>query len=270
MKTPFPIIGLTGPAGSGKTTVAETLLNERHFALAAFADPIKVAVREWWGVPSAVLWGSSELRATPIEGVWKQTCPVPGCPERQGVVHLLLYDETIRCCPHHDHFPILVKTPLTAHEAAQYLRIEVERNLDENVCIRAMERRIAQLRKGVECRMMHGYSTPSRLCPGLREDGTMMPCMGFSGESDYCLGVVVPDVRFVDEAILLRRMGGRIIQVVPGKDWPDSARLPGSVAAHVSESWISPEYIDRTVTVPYIAHPEVRAKVLKQLAEELA
>jgi hypothetical protein len=44
------LLGLTGRKGSGKDTVAEILRREHGFHTLAFADPLKAAARDWYGL----------------------------------------------------------------------------------------------------------------------------------------------------------------------------------------------------------------------------
>lgn len=57
------LIGLTGPKGSGKSTVAK-ILNAYGFKTLAFADPIKQSLSALFGLTSACLDGS--LKETPL------------------------------------------------------------------------------------------------------------------------------------------------------------------------------------------------------------
>lgn len=56
------IIGLSGLAGSGKSTVARFLVKKHCFEEIALADPMKTFCREVLGFSREQLWGSSSLR----------------------------------------------------------------------------------------------------------------------------------------------------------------------------------------------------------------
>jgi hypothetical protein len=63
------VIGLCGPAGSGKTTIAEYMARTygaRHFAL---AEPIKEIVYKAFGVPRESLWGTQAQKEVVIPGL---------------------------------------------------------------------------------------------------------------------------------------------------------------------------------------------------------
>lgn len=69
--------------------------------------------------------------------------------------------------------------------------------------------------------------------------------------------VVVPDVRFVNEAKLIREAGGEIWRVVC-PDHPKNAAMTENQQMHASEieqAFIPPKWIERTFTAPYGALP---------------
>lgn len=49
------LIGITGRAGEGKTTIAEHLAKHRGFTILSFATPVKEAVSKLFGIPMHVL-----------------------------------------------------------------------------------------------------------------------------------------------------------------------------------------------------------------------
>jgi hypothetical protein len=58
----FDIIGLLGPAGSGKDLTADWFCHQKNFAKVAFADPIKRFAQKAFNLPWEQLWGPSEKR----------------------------------------------------------------------------------------------------------------------------------------------------------------------------------------------------------------
>ncbi len=56
------LIGLSGKAGSGKSTVADFLVRNHCFETVSLADPLKRFVREVVGFSRDQLWGASKLR----------------------------------------------------------------------------------------------------------------------------------------------------------------------------------------------------------------
>lgn len=59
------IIGVLGPAGSGKDTVSDFLVSKYGFTKIALADPLKRICREVYGFTDEQLWGPSECRNQP-------------------------------------------------------------------------------------------------------------------------------------------------------------------------------------------------------------
>lgn len=58
------LIGLTGLAGCGKSTVADALA-ERGWTVVSLAEPMKAALAEWFGWSHDRLYGPSEARNAP-------------------------------------------------------------------------------------------------------------------------------------------------------------------------------------------------------------
>lgn len=58
----IPIIGICGPAQSGKDLVSDWLVRKKNFTKVAFADPIKRFAAKVFQCGNEPLWGASELR----------------------------------------------------------------------------------------------------------------------------------------------------------------------------------------------------------------
>lgn len=58
----FTVLGLFGPAGSGKDLVADWFWVEKGFTKVAFADPMKRFAKQAFNFSSTQLWGPSEER----------------------------------------------------------------------------------------------------------------------------------------------------------------------------------------------------------------
>lgn len=61
------IIGLCGPAGSGKTTIAKALVRDYGYTRRAFAHPLKAMIAAGFGIEQEVLDGPKEVKALPLE-----------------------------------------------------------------------------------------------------------------------------------------------------------------------------------------------------------
>lgn len=66
MSTPV-ILGLLGPAGSGKDLVADWLQLNKNFVKVSFADPMKRFVSNVFSIDHDILWGPSENRNAMFE-----------------------------------------------------------------------------------------------------------------------------------------------------------------------------------------------------------
>jgi hypothetical protein len=59
------ILGITGSAGSGKTTMANYIIKELGFIEIAFADPMKRFVQDLFAFSDDQIWGPSDSRNAP-------------------------------------------------------------------------------------------------------------------------------------------------------------------------------------------------------------
>jgi hypothetical protein len=59
------LIGLSGKAGAGKSTVAKILVEQHRYVEVALADAMKRALREWFQFTDDQLWGPSSARNAP-------------------------------------------------------------------------------------------------------------------------------------------------------------------------------------------------------------
>lgn len=154
MKT---IIGITGPAGAGKDTAAQALIDVRGYQRMSFADPIKAMLAAGLGLTEHQLYDPAG-KETPID--W------------------LGY--------------------ISPRRLTQTLGTEWGRQLvHPDLWVRAMARMIA--------------ASPAQR-------------------------IVIPDVRFENEAHAIRQMGGKIIRI--------EGRHNPAVPGHISESGIEPNPAD--------------------------
>lgn len=173
------IIGVSGPANSGKSTVAEMLADWRFVAV-SLADPIKRFARDVWAFSDEQLWGPSDLRNI-------------GDPRYRGP------DGTL----------------LTPRKSCQRIGTEGGRECYPNtwvdLCLR-IARQLLDDRTGT-LRYTYGAglyaATPA---PPLR-------------------GVVVPDVRFLNEIEGIQAAGGFVVRIVRPE-----AGLEGDAGQHASET----------------------------------
>ena len=227
------ILGICGPAGSGKDTVA-SLLSHEHFRTVALADPLKRIVRDTFDFSYQQLWGVSRLRNEPDKRYprshsWEMLPPrvvslnpIPtlecryscACCGQEGERRLVSRDER-------DEQWItkaLNDEPcyLTPRYALQKLGTEFGRTCYPNVWVDIAMRTAKQL---IETPLVY-YSQPR----GLE--------LVQSSDIQFIVnGVVIPDVRHRNEIEAIRAGGGKVIRVVrPG------AGLQGATGKHTSET----------------------------------
>ena len=191
------LIGLAGPKGSGKSTVARVLVEKHGFTEMAFADPAKKAVAAIFGFSKEDLWGPSERRESAVAEGFEDArycpkCRMPVGPEQRKV--LPKYEAGVMCCQTENcHlFDVPACTlRLTPRLALQSLVTEWGRNMvHPDIWVRAMERHL---------RYLHGHW-----------EGSPFPAPAF----------VLSDIRFPNEAALVSRLGGRVWHIErPGFGW---------------------------------------------------
>lgn len=224
------LIGIMGPAGSGKGFVAEYLRESRGFLHLSFADRMKVYAKELYGLPSEDLWGDSEARGTMrqwSEEEWiklfsgfskysnELLSELFGDRMRDADLMTRAYDGLI------DLFRKMKLTSdhrgITARYALQLLGTDWGRSLDEGVWVKFLyDKVIPSLGKREP---QHRFL---RDVPG---------CAGSLGRP--LRGVVVSDHRFANEVAETIGRGGTVYRVrIDGKE---AATPPGGVPGHASE-----------------------------------
>jgi hypothetical protein len=144
------VIGFSGKAGSGKSTVAERLADRLGFVVISLADPIKRACGDWFGWNADRLWGASDNRNAPD-------------PRFNG---------------------------LTARKALQYVGTEVGRELYRDVWVEYAFRTAQKLGMSGVLRSLHySYSaehglTSSNVPTGPKPAGVVIPDVRFQNEVD--------------------------------------------------------------------------------------
>lgn len=216
----YPLILLSGKAGSGKDTVGEMLEQELGFAQRiALADPIKRFGYHVLEMPEDVLWGASELRGIKFDrrtlavnygssgarlDRWVgEVAEATGKPE-QDVANAL-----------HSWFHIHVGDlgsvgGITARSVLQTLGTEFGRYLDQDVWVKCAKKAADECLSGrIGYDKIHGSTTPKQTNV-----------------------VIVTDGRFRNEVLAVRAWGGVAIRV-----WNPAAQgLEGEAAKHASET----------------------------------
>lgn len=202
------IIGLCGQAGAGKDTVADFLVKNHGFVKVALGDPLKRICKDVFDFSDEQLWGSSSERNKPdMRYVRKRSGSLGSqqCWTEAGY-------ET-RPLPEADEY-------LTPRFALQQLGTEWGRSCHPNVWIDYALRVVDKLlhKSGILRGVHYHYDQMYGLCV-LNVPFELKPA-----------GVVISDVRFINEVDAIRKAGGHVWKIErPG------AGLTGAAAQHASE-----------------------------------
>lgn len=191
------IIGLCGKAGSGKDTVADFLVRDFGFVKIALADPLKRICREVFDFSAEQLWGPSDKRNEPDFRYCRR-------PHQQG------FDPV-------DGRPTTIDAEyLTPRHALQKLGTEWGRDCYPDVWIDYAVRLAKRL-------LIKGAPIFYDAKQGLRS--------WQMGDPQEIKGIVISDVRFMNEVSGLRSRGARVIRIVR----PNQV-LKGAAGQHRSET----------------------------------
>lgn len=185
------LLGLAGPAGSGKDTIADHLVSKHGFVKMANADLLKRVARDVFAFSDDQLWGPSERRNAPDKRYERSHTWVNGA---------------CACCGHTPHTPadsFEASAPdyppcfLTPRFVLQSLGTEWGRMCFENVWIGRLLGLAQELQAGG--------------CHYSPQQGLFRGAPGMAKTS-----VVIPDVRFRNEVDAIRAAGGKVVRVVRG------------------------------------------------------
>ncbi len=216
------IIGLCGPAGSGKDTAADFLVKNHGFAKVAFADPLKRICKDVFAFTDEQLWGPSEKRNAVderfknIPHAWgpiisgMSTCQRCGCWSSE--IYVKDGQHVIKGSQEH------TDCVLTTRYALQRLGTEWGRDCYPDVwvdyALRTATRLLSDDRDNVD--MVNYYSQKSGLL--------------FVGGLQKPKGVVISDVRFKNEVRAINAAGGEVIRL------KRPTTLEGAASKHLSET----------------------------------
>lgn len=185
------LIGLVGPAGSGKDTVADYLVKKHGFVKMAHADLLKRVVQQVFAFTDEQLWGPSELRNAPDKRY----------PRNHGrFVPLDRADDLAfgcSCCGTEDGNDQCYLTP---RFALQTLGTEWGRMCSENIWTHRLLGLIQDLQTG-----RYYYDAKRGLVSWISV-----------GDAVGKMNVVIPDVRFQNELDAIKAAGGKAVRVTRG------------------------------------------------------
>lgn len=190
MKSPI-IIGLSGPAGSGKDTIADLLVAHAGFKKIAFAGPLRSEVAAVFGIDPSIL-SQRETKELPLHCLALSRCHDDGFVTRMAAIYALA------------GLPFDLQAPRSPRWTMQHWGTDYRRNQRPDYWVNLTRERI---------------KSPQRNAPHRR--------------------IVVSDVRFADEAALVRQMGGQIWQITRA----DLDSIDSSHISEVSSSEFAPDVV---------------------------
>ncbi len=201
----FVVLGLVGPAGSGKDLVADWLVKNKGFIKVSFADPMKrFVLRTFPGITVEQLWGPSEERNRMFdvsEMWWFEAIGHFGIGAQEIVQDVLEDSNRVPAYLQlYDWFTWLRRTypnKLSARIILQTLGTEWGRNVDPLLWARYAHKVANTLRLGD--RYNQAGDPP---LPGLTIGALNRP------------GVVIPDHRFKNEIELTQANGGYVVRLI--------------------------------------------------------
>lgn len=199
----FEILGLLGPAGSGKDLVADWLCKQAGFVKVAFADPIKRFANKAFNFDGERLWGPSERRNEIIEvddAWWFEV--IGHFPEAsQEFLNGGVLEEGVRTVGFlklHDWLSTLrqaYRTQISARVVLQTLGTEWGRAVDDLMWVKYAHKVAARIRNEKLCYdQQRGLMTEKELANNYN-------------------GVVIPDHRFINEVKATHELGGHVIRL---------------------------------------------------------
>jgi hypothetical protein len=199
----FTVLGLVGPAGSGKDLVADWFIENQKFIKIAFADPMKrFVLRAFPAVTIEQLWGPSEERNREFEVSelwWFEAIGHFGSAASEIVNDVLdagnRVDGYLKL---HDWFTWLRRQypkTISARYILQTLGTEWGRAVDPLMWAKYAHKVAAKIREGRSTYHQH---------QGVVE--FVDPCFEYRG-------VIIPDHRFKNEVELTQEQGGYVIRL---------------------------------------------------------
>jgi len=238
----FKIIGLLGPAGSGKDVVADFFVKQ-GFVKVAFSDPMKRFSAKVFDLVPDVMWGPSDQRNRMFSVDDEDWCdalarlceyapkwiaelePASYSMQVSAMLHLMDWVQRL----HRQH-----QEQLSARIILQTLGTEWGRAFDPDIWIN------------------YTYHT---IVPDLRAGDDYSPQKGLLGglgtSSSSVRGVVINDHRFINEVKATQRRDGLVYKLSrPGR--PQNLANPG-LQGHASETeqqTMSDDMFDRVLVLP--------------------
>ncbi len=200
----FVVLGLLGPAGSGKDLVADWLGSELNIVKVPFADPIKRFASRCFGIDHDRLWGPSEKRDEEFEvdqQWWFNAA------ERMKEAADEIVKEVLDT-------PVRVEGFLKMYDWLKDLRSGYEEKISARVILQTLG---TEWGRSVDGLLWAKYA--HKIARRLKEEEGAFYSRSSgiyynedADNPDY-RGVVIPDHRFINEVELTKEMGGFVLRL---------------------------------------------------------
>jgi len=240
------ILGICGLAGSGKDTAAKFIIEDYSFVQVAFADEMKRICKRVYDFTDEQLWGPSEFRNAPDKRYLRPAhtwTKLPGRERRLTDAEKVEFPDAKKyiednwygcaCCgletrstPTEDGSSLIrhpEKCYLTPRYALQMLGTEWGRDCYLNTWVDLTIRQarlLLGLDKGTEP-SGYWYDQKRGLLSNLKTNHI----------PDFVAGVIVTDVRHINEIHAIKAAGGKVVRVIRR-----GSGLSGGAALHSSET----------------------------------
>lgn len=204
------IIGVSGLAGAGKDTSADHLVAKHRFVKVSLADPLKRIARDVYAFSEAQLWGPSHMRNAPDTRYVREVRDRHDWQEDRADPKLF---RCLNCNSSSLDDPPKCTVYLTPRLCLQLLGTEWGRVCFGNTWVGLALRTAQEL-------LSDDYSHYTAQKGYWSDVKTGSPTMG----------VVIPDVRFINEITAIREAGGKLIRIVR-----PASGLAGTAGMHASE-----------------------------------
>jgi hypothetical protein len=203
------LVAISGLAGSGKDTMADALVEAKHFTKISLADPLKRICMDVYKFSYEQLWGPSAMRNAPDRRYPR--------PAHEFANDLTTLTRTCKCCGYRIDAEEEPKEGcfLTPRYALQKLGTEWGRDAYPHTWVDYLVDTYKQLRTGLVV-----YDQQRGLIPKTRVEGKPLK---------VC--VAVPDMRFKNEIDRFDELEAFLVRVRRAGQQLDAAR-----SAHVSET----------------------------------
>ncbi len=211
----FPVLGVCGPAKSGKDMVGDWICENKRFQKVAFADPMKRFVRAVFQVDYETLWGPSSLREKPISYSDKEWFDAAArfSPAGNELINEVVTENKIPAYLTLTEWFSSMRAShqkqghITMREVLQTLGTEWgRRKVHDLIWVTYLyEKVVPALLEGIEYRQEKGLLRSEQIIvrdETPEEFAKRIPA-----------GVVIPDTRFLNEVLGNRRYGGFTMRI---------------------------------------------------------